>query len=41
MPTKSDGFSKNPEYFQTLRDFNKFPQTSKLFHKTPIALGGS
>lgn len=31
MPTKVDRFSKNPEYFQTLRDFYNFPQNLEAF----------
>ena len=31
MPNKTDRFSKNPEYFQTLRDFNNFPQNFQTF----------
>ena len=37
MPTKVDRFSKNPEYFQTLRDFNNFPQNFQTFPKNTIS----
>lgn len=31
LPIKSHRFLKNPEYFQTLRDSNNFPQNFQTF----------